>query len=123
FGQRVGRVSALGAGGADGDTLGGYIVVTARDLEEAVALAKGCPGLRHGGGGEGGETTDTPGVGVALWPRPEAGPRARPRSTPGRDLSTAGREFDRRFDPTLFDRGEDEGRDRPAERRIWWRSI
>lgn len=60
FGQRVGRVSALGAGGADGDTLGGYIVVTASDLEEAVALAKGCPGLRHGGGVEVGEAIDTP---------------------------------------------------------------
>jgi hypothetical protein len=60
FGHRVGRVSALGAGRGDGDTLGGYVVVTAGDFEEAVALAKGCPGLRHGGGVEVGEVVEMP---------------------------------------------------------------
>jgi hypothetical protein len=60
FGNRVGRVSALGAGRGVDDRLGGYIVVTADDFEGAVALAKGCPGLRHGGGVEVGEAVDTP---------------------------------------------------------------
>jgi hypothetical protein len=59
FGHRVGRVSALGAV-PSGDTLGGYIVVTAGDFEGAVALAKACPGLRHGGGLEIGEAVHTP---------------------------------------------------------------
>ena len=55
FGHRVGRVRALGAGPAAGDALGGYVVVDAADLDAAVALAEGCPGLRHGGGVEVGE--------------------------------------------------------------------
>ncbi len=60
FGSRVGRVSALGSCGTDPGTdhavLSGYIVVTADDLESAVTVAKGCPGLQHGGGVEVGET-------------------------------------------------------------------
>jgi hypothetical protein len=32
--------------------LGGYSMVTAEDMEEAVALAEGCPALRLGGGVE-----------------------------------------------------------------------
>jgi hypothetical protein len=58
FGHRVGRVSALGAGRADGNALTGYVVVAAGDLDAAVALAKGCPGLRSGGGVEIGETVE-----------------------------------------------------------------
>jgi hypothetical protein len=58
FGHRVGRVSALGTGRADTDALAGYVVVAASDLDEAVALAEGCPGLRHGGGVEVGETVE-----------------------------------------------------------------
>ena len=56
-GERVGRVQALGDGG-DGVTLTGYAVVTAANFDAAVDLAKGCPGLRHGGGVEVGETVD-----------------------------------------------------------------
>lgn len=59
FGNRVGRATALGAAGAngaDGTVLTGYVVIAAEDFESAVALAKGCPGLLHGGGVEIGET-------------------------------------------------------------------
>jgi len=61
FGHRVGRVSHLGNARrkADGDdVLSGYVVITADDLESAVALASGCPGLRYGGGVEVGEAID-----------------------------------------------------------------
>ena len=57
-GHRVGRVSALGAGPAETDALSGYVVITAHDLNGAVALAEGCPGLRHGGGLEVGEVVE-----------------------------------------------------------------
>jgi len=40
-------------GNLDAETrLGGYSVVTAEDIDEAVALATGCPALRLGGGVE-----------------------------------------------------------------------
>ena len=32
--------------------LGGYSIVTADDLETALAMAKGCPSIEHGGGVE-----------------------------------------------------------------------
>jgi hypothetical protein len=51
FGNRVGQTSALGNCGAD-TTLGGYTLINAEDLEAAVSLAKGCPGLQQGGGVE-----------------------------------------------------------------------
>lgn len=51
FGNRVGDTSPLGNCGTD-TTLGGYTLIEAEDLEAAVALAKGCPGLQHGGGVE-----------------------------------------------------------------------
>lgn len=31
------------------EVVGGYVIVTAADLDEAVALANGCPGLEAGG--------------------------------------------------------------------------
>jgi hypothetical protein len=37
--------------------LGGYTLISADDLEAAVALAKGSPVIRHGGGVEVGEIT------------------------------------------------------------------
>jgi YCII-related domain len=46
----------LGNSGAD-TTLGGYTLIHADDLEAAVALAKGHPLLRQGGGVEVGELT------------------------------------------------------------------
>ena len=60
FGSRVGQVSALGevgAGAGNGrNVLTGYVLIEAKDLEAAVAVAKGCPGLSYGGGVEVGET-------------------------------------------------------------------
>ena len=40
--------------------LGGYSVITADDLDEAVALAKGCPFVGQGGGVEVGMLADPP---------------------------------------------------------------
>jgi hypothetical protein len=57
FGNRVGEASPLGNIGAD-TVLGGYTVINADDLEAAVALAKGCPGLHQGGGVEVGTVID-----------------------------------------------------------------
>jgi hypothetical protein len=54
-GNPVFTSSTLGECG--GGTLGGYSLVTADDLDEAVALAKGCPFLSEGGGVEVGELT------------------------------------------------------------------
>ena len=51
FGNRVGTCRILSARqgeGFDGRVLTGYIVVSADDLDAAVELASGCPGLAHG---------------------------------------------------------------------------
>ena len=45
----------------DGAPLGGYSLVTAENLDEAVMLAKGCPIVAAGGGVEVGELADVPG--------------------------------------------------------------
>jgi hypothetical protein len=45
-GNPVFKTSSLGNCGAD-TALGGYTLVSADDLEAAVALAKGCPFLEH----------------------------------------------------------------------------
>ena len=45
---------------ADGAPLGGYSLVTAQNLDEALTLAKGCPILAAGGGVEVGELADVP---------------------------------------------------------------
>jgi YCII-related domain len=58
FGNRVGRARLVGgdaATGTAGGALSGYVVISAADIEEAIALAKGCPGLRSGGAVEVGE--------------------------------------------------------------------
>jgi len=47
--------------GADGAPLGGYSLVTADNLDEALMLAKGCPIVAAGGGVEVGELADLPG--------------------------------------------------------------
>lgn len=54
LGSRVGRTSSLGAG-PTGSVVTGYTIIRAADLEAAVLLAKGCPGLRQGGAVEVGE--------------------------------------------------------------------
>jgi hypothetical protein len=42
----------------DGTRLGGYSLVTAENLDEALTLAKGCPLVAVGGGVDVGELTD-----------------------------------------------------------------
>ncbi|MBO0728296.1 MAG: hypothetical protein J2P57_03490 [Acidimicrobiaceae bacterium] len=49
--------TAIGAP-AEATRLGGYSLVTADDLESAVALAKGCPAIAAGGGVEVGLLSD-----------------------------------------------------------------
>jgi hypothetical protein len=44
---------------------GGYTVVTADDLDQAVALAQGCPSLAEGGGVQVGELAELPADHVA----------------------------------------------------------
>lgn len=47
-GHRVAGSRVIGA--STGDTvLGGYIVVSAADIDEAESIASGCPGLSYGG--------------------------------------------------------------------------
>jgi hypothetical protein len=55
-GNPVFQRSALGNSGAD-TVLGGYTLVNAENLEEAISLAKSCPMLLEGGGVEVGELT------------------------------------------------------------------
>ena len=50
FGNRVGTCRTLTTGQGDdpdGRVLTGYIVINADDLDAAVELASGCPGLAH----------------------------------------------------------------------------
>ena len=49
--------------------LGGYSLITASDLDAALAIAKGCPHLNRNGGVEVGELGEVPGTG----PGPQAG--------------------------------------------------
>jgi hypothetical protein len=55
FGHRVGRVSVLGSANGSTDVLAGYVVIDAADLDAAVSIAAGCPGLRRGRAVEVGE--------------------------------------------------------------------
>ncbi len=50
-GQPVFESASLGNCGDD-TRLGGYSLITAGDLDEALALAKGCPALQEGAGVE-----------------------------------------------------------------------
>jgi hypothetical protein len=56
FGSRVGRAVMLGEPADTGDQLGGYMLINADDLDAAVQIARGCPGLTAGGRVEVGET-------------------------------------------------------------------
>jgi hypothetical protein len=57
FGNRVGEATPLGNCGPN-TGLSGYVLINADDLNGAVALAKGCPGLKSDGGVEVGTTVD-----------------------------------------------------------------
>jgi len=52
--------SSLGNCASDSTQLGGYTLISADDLESALAIAKGCPHLSRGGGVEVGQLTDPP---------------------------------------------------------------
>jgi hypothetical protein len=54
-GNRIGRATALGDS-TPNTVVSGYILIKADDHEAAIAVAKGCPGLKYGGGIEIGET-------------------------------------------------------------------
>ncbi len=54
MGSMVGATSSLGTA-PTGGVVTGYTIVKAADLEAAVRLAKGCPGLAHRGAVEVGE--------------------------------------------------------------------
>ena len=56
-GNPVFESASLGPCGDD-TSLGGYSLITAEDLEEALALAKGCPALAEGAGVEVGVITE-----------------------------------------------------------------
>jgi hypothetical protein len=56
-GNPVFESASLGHCGDD-TTLGGYSLITAEDLQEALALAKGCPVLAEGAGVEVGVITE-----------------------------------------------------------------
>lgn len=53
-GSRVGATSTLGAA-PSATAVTGYTIISADDLEAAVVIAKGCPGLAQGGAVEVGE--------------------------------------------------------------------
>ena len=57
-GHRIGRAGAVGPmAAADGnDILTGYVVISADDFDDALAVAAGCPGLTRGGRVEVGES-------------------------------------------------------------------
>jgi hypothetical protein len=57
FDSWVGEGRPLGSHGTD-TVLGGYLVINADDLDAAVTMAKGCPGLQQGGGVEVGAIID-----------------------------------------------------------------
>jgi hypothetical protein len=56
----AGRTAALGECDPSRTQLGGYSVVSAPDLDAAIAIAKGCPHLGHDGGIEVGELGEVP---------------------------------------------------------------
>ena len=58
IGQPVSNRSSLGNCDSDTTELGGYTVVSAPDLQAALAIAKGCPHLDRDGGVEIGELAD-----------------------------------------------------------------
>jgi hypothetical protein len=51
-GHAVADYASLGKVGGSGSRMVGYSVVSAEDMDSAVALAKDCPALRVGGGVE-----------------------------------------------------------------------
>ena len=61
FGHAVTDYASLGEVGSSSSRMVGYSVVSADDLDSAVALAKDCPALRVGGGVEVGPVMEVEG--------------------------------------------------------------
>jgi hypothetical protein len=61
LGRPVFDRATAGNTSADSTHLGGYSVVSAEGLDDALAMAKGCPLVAIGGGVEVGTLTDIPG--------------------------------------------------------------
>ena len=60
-GNAVTEYAALGEVGGSGSRMVGYSVVSAEDMDSALAQAKDCPTLRVGGGGEVGPVMEAAG--------------------------------------------------------------
>jgi hypothetical protein len=60
LGKPVFQRATVGDCGSDNTELGGYSIVSADDLDSALAMAKGCPHLDVGGGVEVGELAEVP---------------------------------------------------------------
>lgn len=60
IGRPVSDQVTVGTTSANGTRLGGYSVVTADGLDDALAMAKGCPLIAAGGGVEVGTLTNLP---------------------------------------------------------------
>ncbi len=60
-GNAITDYASFGEVGGSGSRMIGYSVVSAEDLDSAVALAKGCPALRVGGGVEVGPVMEAAG--------------------------------------------------------------
>ena len=61
LGHAVTDYASLGEVGGSGSRMAGYSVVSAEDLDSAVALARDCPALRAGGGVEVGPVMEVAG--------------------------------------------------------------
>ncbi|CAG6395049.1 hypothetical protein NMG29_03015 [Streptomyces cocklensis] len=60
FGNAVTDYASLGEVGGSSSRMVGYSVVSAEDMDSALALAKDCPALRVGGGVEVGPVMEVP---------------------------------------------------------------
>jgi YCII-related domain len=60
YGKPVFDRSAVGTCSSEETQLSGYSIVEAADLESALAIAKGCPFVGHGGGVDVGALADLP---------------------------------------------------------------
>jgi hypothetical protein len=62
IGKPVFERTSVGECHSDSTELGGYSILVADDIDEALALAKGCPHLDRGGGVEIGQLAEVPAV-------------------------------------------------------------
>src|SRR5215475_3418444 len=60
MGKPIFERTSVGDCRSDSTDLGGYSILSARDMDEALALARGCPHLQRGGGVEIGQLGEVP---------------------------------------------------------------